>query len=238
VGSSASWTMEPYYDPTKGPSSPIIPDAGVLVKISHGDICESLAVERNAHLWLKCDATKTGPIESFEVTEADPSNPTIATPCSYFAVISHASFCPTSGPNPPLKGPMPLHEAALSFLVPVDQVTVVGSPAEAFLGLGLTCKSVCPSNGTIVSCTGSVQQPAKVLANVSYIQGSGGQDTFTLSTVGPPQAECPAQETYFVSSNGGLWAQGPDGLTAYDATAPVFSISLPTASHCVTCGSH
>lgn len=98
MGTPTSWTMGPYFDPTKGTSSTPLYDKGVSVTTGGGDVCTGNSVARNAHLFLQCDPTATTRPTTVKILEADPSNPTVSTPCSYwFDPIPHASFCPGGG---------------------------------------------------------------------------------------------------------------------------------------------
>ena len=236
MGTPQSWTVEPYYDPASGPSGPKIYDGGVVVTIGGGAVCSGNSVSRNMHIFLKCDATVTNPLagSTFLIDEVDPSS-SVQTPCTYWTTIKHASFCPQPQGGGGTTGPMPLHSTTLNFMSPIAELTIIGSSASSLLDLGLSCKPTCTEG--VVECTGSLSQPTKLIANVSFVKGADPEISFTLaSSSGSQTITCPNEQNWYLVANGrGLWAENSKGLTAYVQGNAFFSASNPISTHCVTC---
>lgn len=98
MGTPQSWTVGPYYDPTKGKTSTPLYNMGVQVSIANGDTCVTAGQARQSNMWFKCDNTVSGPITTATIAETDPSNPGPKTTCIYwFQPIPHSMFCPGGG---------------------------------------------------------------------------------------------------------------------------------------------
>lgn len=137
LGTSQSWTMREYYDPLKGAASTPIASGGVAVQISNGDMCGDGTI-RSAYMWFKCDPTVTTMPTTLSIAEADPSNPSNPTPCTYyFAPIAFAGFCPN---QPAASGSLGAEFAAQTQLFStLTAATIVTTSPLPLLEAGFVC---------------------------------------------------------------------------------------------------
>ncbi len=238
LGTSASWTVSAYYDPTKGPTSPRIYDQGAVVTIANGDMCSN-GVARNSRLWFKCDPSVIGRPTSVSVTEVDPSNPSVPTPCSYyFAPIAHASFCPGYGAT----GNSPQFAITSTTLKLLDDVSVVTTSVNAFLNAGFTCSKLASSCNTSLptfSCTASSVPPVTLQAfNVSSVTfaSRGASWTFSSAPNEYSNGDCKNPGPFLTAMGGGSWTVDSGNVyTAYFGETPVLKIENVNMILCNSC---
>jgi hypothetical protein len=95
-GTAASWTAQTYYEPTVGPGTPL-PDKGVVVTTSGGQLCTSVGVQRQATMFFRCDATVTTMPTTAVIAEQDPVTRVQSTCKYFFSPLAYQGFCPGSG---------------------------------------------------------------------------------------------------------------------------------------------
>ncbi len=237
-GTSASWAVGAYYDPTKGPASPKLYDQGVTVTIANGAMCSN-GVARSAHLWLKCDPSVTARPATVAVTEADPANPSVSTFCSYyFAPIAHTSFCPGYG----VTGNSAQFSVTSSTMLLLDDVTTLTTSVGAFLDAGFTCSkmtSSCNTSSPTFSCAASGVPPVKSQAfNISSVSFSLGDASWSFSST--PNAfstgDCKNPGPFLTAAGGGSWSvEGGNVYAAYLGETPVLAIENVNVTFCNSC---
>ena len=235
-GTSASWTMAPYYNPAQGSNFPQY-DQGVTVSINGGWVCGN-GVARQAFLWFKCDPTVTERPTTVSVAETDPvtSQPT---PCKYFfAPIRHASFCPRGASAPASIGA----EFSMAPLVSqaLGQVSVATTSPVPFLGAGLTCtksKLPCTPETPLFSCTGSVPLGQIAEANVTQLQFGTGAASWTFGSVpvGAGSGNCSEPGPFLTATGQGSWALSDSVYTAYSGSTAVLTLKGTSAVSCNSC---
>jgi hypothetical protein len=237
-GTSASWTMQPYYDPQTGPSSPRY-DAGVVVTTSGGELCPAVGLDRQATMWFKCDPTVTERPTRVVIAEEDPVLK-VPTACKYyFAPIAHASFCPTGNAGTANVGAE--YRVAPLIQQPVSQVSVVTTSPVPFLQVGLTCSKAtlpCTPSTPVFSCTGSGSTLGEVAeANVTSLQfsSSGSGWSFGSSPAGSSSGNCTSTGPFVTASGRGSWEVVGNTFVAFSGSTPVLTLKGATQMSCNTC---
>ncbi len=235
-GTSASWTMSNYYDPTVGPTSSI-PGGGVSVWMGNGESCGN-GVQRQAYLFFKCDPTVTERPATVVVNERDPVTGN-DTPCKYFfAPIRHASFCPIGNVAPASVG------AEFSITPTVQQslgqmIVSTTSPVP-FLQAGLTCGkgSGCTAEVLVFVCTGNGVALGEVgKTNVTSLAFHNGASSWTFGSapVGSSSGNCSEPGPFVTSSGQGSWAVSGSTFTAYSGGEPVVTLKGASVVSCNSC---
>lgn len=169
---SPNWIFSPYFDPTKGPHSPIIPDGGVVVTAIGGSPCAApVSANRKSILFFQCDPTVTTFPRSASIQESDPSDPFgQPTPCQYFWTgLKYSGFCPSP----------PLSVVSSSAVFPSSFKGSSANPKEN-LYLSFATTTFIP-NSSGLSCTPS-NQDCSVPYRQCQVQISNGT-TFVLPSV-------------------------------------------------------
>ncbi len=212
------------------------------MQISGGDKCGN-GVSRKAFFWFKCDPSVTVMPTTVQVSEADPSNPSIPTWCTYyFAPIPFAGFCPTSRQTGGLVGAEIFN--AVSVAKPLHDVDIVTTAPLMLMRAGFSCSRLplkCTTQKAVFGCSMQKLSNSTVMTymlNITAVSFSHGSATFSYSTSNSGKSgDCSVPGPFLSATGGGAWvASGPSFVAYVDGAAvatltTVFGVS-PACNQC------